>query len=123
MTSAQTEEYRVLLAALRRADPGETWTVDMWRPEADLAQLTSAERGAAHEHAVDDGYLVPLGGKIDGRFHTFTIPTTHPAGKGRRVIVYARTSKPLPEQPAHDRHRTERVECEGQTDLLEVIGT
>ena len=113
--------YSTLLAALTRATPGQTWTVDNWRDEADLAQLTSAERGAAHEHAVDDGYLVPLGGKVGGRFHTFTIPTTHRAGKGRRVIVYARTAKALPGQPVTEHHR-ERAECDGQGDLLEMVG-
>ena len=111
--------YSTLLGALVRAAPGETWTVDGWRAEADLAQLTSAERGAAHEHAVDDGYLVPLGGRIAGTFHTFTIPTTHPAGKGRRVIVYARTSKPLPGQPSHERHH-EHEQIDGQLSLVEV---
>lgn len=113
------EPYRVLLAALRNATPGETWTVDGWRAEADMAQLTSAERGAAHEHAVDDGYLVPLGGKVGGVFHTFTIPTTHPAGKGRRVIVYARTAKALPGQPTHERHH-EPEQIAGQLALVEV---
>ncbi|GGL27523.1 hypothetical protein H9L10_03650 [Phycicoccus endophyticus] len=117
-----TREYRVLIDALRKADAGETWTVDSWRTEADAAQLTSAERGAAHEHAVCDGYLVPLGTRLDGRFHTLTIPTTHPAGKGRRVIIYARTGHPLPEQKMHLPAR-ERTECAGQGDLLEVIGT
>lgn len=111
--------YATLLAALIRATPGETWTVDNWRAEADMAQLTSAERGASHERAVDDGYLVPLGGKVGGLFHTFTIPTTHPAGKGRRVVVYARTSKPLPGQPTPERHH-ERAEVAGQLALVEV---
>ena len=111
--------YSTLLGALVRAAPGETWTVDSWRDEADLAQLTSAERGAAHEHAVDDGYLVPPGGRIAGTFHTFTIPTTPPAGKGRRVIVYARTAKALPGQPTHERHH-EHEQVEGQLSLVEV---
>ena len=113
------ESYRALLGALVRTSPGETVTIDTWRVEADLAQLTSAERGAAHEHAVDDGYLVPLGGKIAGVFHTFTIPTTHPAGKGRRVIVYARTAKTLPGQPTPERHH-EPDQVEGQLCLVEV---
>lgn len=112
--------YGVLLGALVRATPGETWTVDGWRDAADLAQLTSAERGAAHEHAVDDGYLVPLGCKVGGIFHTFTIPTTHPAGKGRRVIVYARTSKALPGHATPERHH-ESSQCVGQVDLLDLV--
>lgn len=122
MSAAVTREYQVLLHVLGRVEPGETVTIDVWRDEADAAQLTSAERGAAHEHAVDDGYLVPLGGKVGGRFHTFTIPTTHPPGKGRRVIVYARTRKSLPGQPNPAPARDERAQCEGQVDLLEVIG-
>lgn len=112
-----SEPYRVLLAALVRATPGDTWTVDGWRDEADLAQLTSAERGAAHQQAVDDGYLTPLGGTVGGVFHTFTIPTTHPAGKGRRVVVYERTGKALPGQAAPERH-LERVP--GQLALIDV---
>lgn len=115
------EPYRVLLAALASTHPGQTVTIDLWREQADLAQLTSAERGAAHEHAVDDGYLVPLGGKVGGTFHTFTIPTTHPAGKGRRVIVYARTAKALPGQPTPDIPGHERDEIDGQTDLLAMV--
>ena len=111
--------YAILLAALVRATPGETVTIDLWREQADLAQLTSAERGAAHEHAVDDGYLVPLGGKVGGIFHTFTIPTTHPAGKGRRVIVYARTAKSLPGQPTPER-RHDHEQVDGQLALVEV---
>jgi hypothetical protein len=111
--------YGTLLAALYRTTPGETVTIDLWRAEADLAQLTSAERGAAHEHAVDDGYLVPLGGKIAGVFHTFTIPTTHPAGKGRRVIVYARTNKSLPGQATFERHH-DHEQTHGQLTLVEV---
>lgn len=116
------EPYRILLAALQPAHAGQTWTVDGWREQADLGQLTSAERGAAHEHAVDDGYLVPLGGKVGDTFHTFTIPTTHPAGKGRRVIVYARTAKALPGQPAPTVAGHDPEQIDGQTDLLEMVG-
>lgn len=123
MTTNQ-EPYRVLLASLRPVHAGERWTVDGWREQADLAQLTSAERASAHERAVVDGYLVPLGAMVAGVFHTFTIPTTHPAGKGRRVIVYARTTKSLPGQPAmdlHHEHRAEQGQVPGQANLLELV--
>ena len=113
--------YSTLLAALVRATRGQTWCVDNWRDEAELAQLTSAEKGAAHEHAVTDGYLIPLGewhGKV---FDAFTRVTSHAPGKSRRVVLYARTAKPLPGQPVHEQHR-ERAGCEGQADLLEMVG-
>ena len=116
-----TFAYDTLLAAMTRAIPGETFTVDNWRDEADMAQLTSAERGAAHDHAVEDGYLVPLGGRVGDTFCTYTVPTTHPAGKSRRVCLYARTSKALPGQAAHERHR-EPSQVPGQVDLLDLVG-
>jgi hypothetical protein len=120
-TLTPRDPYRVLLGALAGVPLGEEVTIDLWREQAELAQLTSAERGAAHERAVADGYLVPLGRTLGGRFHTFTIPTTHPAGKGRRVIAYARSGKALPQHAAPEAHGRERAECDGQADLLEIV--
>lgn len=120
-TTTLTEPYRVLLAALQPVHAGEHVTIDAWREEADLAQLSSRERAAAHERACVDGYLVPLGARVAGVFHTFTIKTTHPAGHGRRVIVYARTAKSLPGQPAMELHHESRrgaAQIEGQSNLM-----
>jgi hypothetical protein len=106
-----SEPYRVLLAAMHRAPPGSTWSVDTWRTEADLAQLTSLERGQAQTRAVDEGYLTPLGAYRDGRWLPLCDRTTHAKGKGRWVQVLERTDRPLPGQV-----------CEGQAELFEMSG-
>jgi hypothetical protein len=92
------EAYRVLMAAMSHARPGETWSADSWRDQADMAQLKSAERGAAQARAVDEGYLRPLGEFRDGRWLPLCDRTTHVAGKGRWVQVYERTATLLPGQ-------------------------
>lgn len=120
MTTSPNMPYRVLLDALQPAHAGEHWTIDSWRQRAEFAQLTSRERARAHERACEDGYLVPLGARVGGVFHTFTIRTTHREGHGRRVIVYARTAKSLPGQPAMDLHHEARNggQVPGQSNLL-----
>ena len=80
-----------LRAVLETVEPGRTVTIDTWRDEADLAQLTSAERGAAQSRAVDEGWLKPLGLDVDGKFEALTRRSTHAAGKGRRVVLFRRT--------------------------------
>jgi hypothetical protein len=107
------EAYRVLIAAMTNARPGTTWSADSWRDQADLAQLKSAERGAAQGRAVDEGYLRPLGEYRDGRWLPLCDRTTHVAGKGRWVQVYERTATLLPGQP-------NRAELDGQLALVEV---
>ena len=86
------DPWLVLRAVLETTPPGTTVTVDSWRDEADHAQLTSAEKGAAQSHAVDAGWLTPLGLVVDGTFEALTRRSTHPAGKGRRVVLFRRTS-------------------------------
>lgn len=83
--------WDTLRAVLETTPAGKSFCIDSWRDEAELAQLTSAERGAAHRHAVDLRWLEPLGDDVDGQFEALTRRSQHPAGKGRRVVLFRRT--------------------------------
>jgi len=86
-----------LHGALIGTHPGDIITADTWRHTASLAQLTSREVDMAQQRAARSGYLQIMGRFLpDGRFATLGVKTEHEAGKGRRLICYERTAKPLP---------------------------
>lgn len=117
-----TNPYQELLTALEDYTVGEVFMADQWRVRADAAHLTSAQVSASHRRAIKDGYLVPLTMRLpDGRRVTTATGSTTPSRKHGRVLVYSRTSKALPHRPTPDVAQHERVECDGQTDLLEAI--
>lgn len=116
------EPYRVLLAALEEVGRGEFFTADDWHTQAAYAQLTSAEKGAAQQQAIDDGYLERVVVRIGGRRAAVQVPSTIASRKGGGVQLHIRTGRALPEHPSPDPARRQRTECEGQVDLLEVIG-
>lgn len=93
--------YRTLLRAIDGLNPGRYVTVDLIRDECDAASLTSAEKSGALKAACRDGYLtgvfLTLPGFDVGHPVHAAVPSTHPAGKGRYVKVWRRTSLPVPE--------------------------
>ena len=95
-----TLAYRTLLRAIDGFDAGRYVTVDLIRDECDAAQLTSAEKSAAFKAACTSGHItgvfLTLPGFDVGRPVHAAVPSTHPAGKGRYVKVYRRTSEPVP---------------------------
>ena len=97
-TLTKRDPFPVLAAVLLNAEPGSLWTVDSWHDEAHAAQLTGAEKKAAHDVAVERGYLRPLGDWFDGEFCPNVRPTRSPLGKRRPVQLFRRTSLPLPGQ-------------------------
>ena len=118
-----TDPYAELLTAHERLTVGEAFMADTWRHRADAAHLTAAQQSAAHRRAVKDGYLVPLVMRLpDGRRLTTATPSATPSRKSGRVLVYSRTSKALPLRPTPDEHHRELAECDGQGDLLEMVG-
>ena len=90
------EPYRVLLDSLYRITPGTYVTADDWHDEARLAGITSAEKGAAHQAAIDAGYLVRVIVPIGGRTAAVQVPSQVPSRKGGGVQLHIRTSLPLP---------------------------
>lgn len=118
-----TEAYRILLVALRGAERGDTWTTDDWHDQAAHASLTAAEKGAAHQQAIDDGYLERVLVKVrDGRRVATQIPSVVPSRKGGGVQLHIRTGRALPGEKAPEQHRREIEQCDGQIDLLELVG-
>lgn len=116
-----TNPYQELLTALEDYTVGEVFVADDWRHRADTAHLTSAQVSAAHRRAVKDGYLVRVTQRLpDGRRLAMATCSATPSRKSGHVRVYSRTSKALPNRPAPDEAQHERVECDGQTDLLEL---
>ena len=122
-TTGADRAYRELLTALEDYQVGDAFLADSWHARAVAAQLTSAEVAAAHRRARREGYLVPLSFRVpDGRRIRTSVPSDTPSRKGGSVLIYSRTSKALPLRGAPTEAGRERVECAGQTDILEVIG-
>lgn len=96
----ETHALRTLLRAIDGLDAGHPVTIDLIRDECDSAGLTSAEKSGAFRSACADGYLTGIFMSLPGFdvMHPVraSIPSTHPAGKGREVRVYRRTAKPVP---------------------------
>lgn len=90
-----------VIRALATIEPGRYVTVDHLRDALDTAQLTSAEKSGGLRAACSDGYITGVflslpGFDINHPVHA-AVPSTHPAGKGRYVKLWRRTSKPVPE--------------------------
>ena len=113
------EPYRVLLAALHSVTPGAYFTSDDWHEQAALASLTSAEKGAAQQQAIDDGYLVRVIVPIGNRSAAVQVPSVIPSRKSGGVQLHVRTRRALPGQPTHERHH-EHEQVDGQLSLVEV---
>lgn len=109
-----TDSYPTLLAVLLRAREGDPWSSRSWHEEATLAQLKSAEVGAAQRRAVDDGYLARVGEWVGDEWSPNMPRCTHEGGKSRWVTRYRRTGKRLPGQA--------EPQMAGQMDLLEAVG-
>jgi hypothetical protein len=123
-TAGAERAYDELLTALEDYSVGEAFLADSWRARADAAQLTSAEVSAAHRRAKREGYLVAFVVRLPGGRKTSTsVPSETPSRKSGNVSLYTRTSKALPHRAAPAEHGRERVECAGQTDLLEAISS
>jgi hypothetical protein len=84
-----------LTRAIATLPDGYYVTADTVREAFDAAQLTSAERGGAFRTACTVGLLRPVTVLIPGHLQPVhvDVPTTHEAGKGRRVLLYRRTPK------------------------------
>ena len=92
--------YRTLLRAIDGLPAGAALTIDHIRDECDAAQLTSAERSGAFRSAAHEGYITGVFLSLPGLNVAYpvhaSIPSTHPAGKGRSVKVWRRTALPVP---------------------------
>lgn len=92
--------HRTLLRAVSDLIPGSYVSSDTVRQELDDASLTSAEKSGAFRSACTDGYLTGVFLSLPGFSIDIptpaVVPSTHPAGKGRYVRLYRRTSKPIP---------------------------
>ena len=87
----------VLLRFLQTVPADAVLTADAWRTEADAAQLTTSERGAAPRNAARLGYLEPLVVEHAGRRFLACEPSSRENGKGGRVLAYVRTDVAIPE--------------------------
>lgn len=84
--------HRTLARHLATLPFGAIVTADTWREAHEPAQLNSAEIGGALRWADGRGYLR----KVWADDTTpASVPSTWPPNKGRRVAVYARTTKPI----------------------------
>ena len=115
-----TEAYRILLSALSNVRRGEFFTADDWHDQAHHAHLKSAEKGSAHQQAIDDGYLERIVVRIGNRTAAVQVPSTIPSRKSGGVQLHVRTGRALPGEPAPTGAAHERAEVPGQLDLLEV---
>ena len=115
-----TEPYRILLAALRPVASGAYFTSDDWHDQAHHASLTSAEKAAAQQDAIDEGYLVRVIVPIGNRTAAVQVPSQVPSRKGGGVQLHVRTSKALPGQPAPMEHHRDAAQVDGQIELFEV---
>lgn len=120
-TLTPRDPYGILKAALVRVIPGEVFTADNWHKEAAEAELTAAEKAAAHQAAIDDGYLVRVVLRLGGRTVATQIPSAVPSRRGGGVQLHTRTSKALPGQPTASTHHRERTEIDGQVDLMDLV--
>ena len=88
-----------VIRALAGIEPGRYVTVDHLRDALDTAQLSSAEKSGGLRAACTGGYITGVflslpGFDVNHPVHA-AVPSTHPAGKGRYVKLWRRTSKPV----------------------------
>lgn len=85
--------------AIANIAPNTYVTVDTIRDALDAAQLSSPERSGGLRTACADGYLRPVYHLLPGfslePVHV-AVPSTHPAAKGRHILVWRRTAKQVP---------------------------
>lgn len=121
--TAPLTPYDELLTALEDYTVGEMFMADSWRARADARHLTAAQVGAAQKRAIREGYLVPFTLRLpDGRRIATAAPSGTESRKGGRNLVYSRTSKALPLRATPNAAHAERPQCDGQTDLLDLVG-
>ena len=99
LTLSRPRAHTVLLHHLATLPPGALVTADTWRQATEPAQLTSAEISGALVWAAqnDTGWLEKAWAVgPDGGTCPYTVPSTWPANKGRRIAVYTRTRKATP---------------------------
>ena len=86
----------VILRALEQVSPNAYVTIDHLRDATTAAQLSSAEKSGGLRAACKSGHLRPVYHLLPGfsldPVHV-SVPSTHPAAKGRMVLVYRRTRK------------------------------
>ena len=86
----------VIFRALEQVTPNAYVTIDHLRDHTDAAQLSSAEKSGGLRAACAENYLRPVYHLLPGfsldPVHV-AVPSTHPAAKGRMVLVYRRTRK------------------------------
>ena len=96
-TLTPVDSWTVLRAVLETIRPGDYFTSDDWHAEADAAQLKSAEKGAAHDRAVEEGWAERVIVTVGGRTAAVQVPSRIPSRKGGGVQLLRRLDKGAPE--------------------------
>ena len=92
-----THAYRTLLLALSTIPEGEHVTSDLISDELDAAQVNASEKGAALRSACRDGYLTSGVLAANGEWVHASRKSTREARDGGYVVLYTRTSAPVPD--------------------------
>ena len=95
-TLTPVDSWTVLRAVLETITPGTYFTSDDWHAEADAAQLKSAEKGAAHDRAVELGWAERVVVDVGGRTAAVQVPSRVPSRKGGAVQLLRRLDVGVP---------------------------
>ena len=82
--------------ALSGYDPGDVLSFDSLRDAATAAQLTPQQVHGQIQRALHQGYIEVMRFERDGQVYEACRSTEHPEGLHRRILMYVRTSKPVP---------------------------